>query len=86
MLLFELEREIAPLSRGEQFELMRFLVDLLATSEPSEDRRNPYEIERRRHEIAARAQDAEANYRCGNVQRGTVDDLWNSVIASCLID
>ena len=50
MLLFELEREIAPLSRGEQFELMRFLLNLLAESDADEDRRDAELIESRRGE------------------------------------
>lgn len=82
MLLFELEREIAPLSRGEQFELMRFLLDLLAESDTDEDRRDAEVIEARRHAITARAQEAETNYRSGNAQSGTVDDLLNSAEAA----
>ena len=38
--------------------------------------------ELRRAEIAARAQEAETNYRGGHAQSGTVDDLWNSVEAA----
>ena len=82
MLLFELEREIAPLSRGEQFELMRFLLDLLAESDTDEDRRDAEVIEARRHAITARDQEAETNYRSGNAQSGTVDDLLNSAEAA----
>ncbi|GAK53729.1 hypothetical protein U14_05003 [Candidatus Moduliflexus flocculans] len=33
MLLFDLEREMAPLSRNEKFELMRYLLDLIATGD-----------------------------------------------------
>ena len=35
MLLFDLEREMAPLSRNEKFELIRYLLDLIATGDDS---------------------------------------------------
>lgn len=33
MLLFELEQQIKPLGRNEKFELIRYLLDLIATDE-----------------------------------------------------
>ena len=35
MLLFDLEREVTPLSRNEKFELIRYLLDLIAADEQS---------------------------------------------------
>ena len=36
MLLFELEQQIKPLGRNEKFELIRYLLELIAVEEPAE--------------------------------------------------
>ena len=41
MLLFDLEREMTPLSRSEKFELIRYLLDLIAADEQSSRQHAP---------------------------------------------
>ena len=50
------------------FEEQSFIADILTKRT----------IELRRNQIASRAKEAEENYRLGNVQTGTVEDLMRS--------